>query len=399
MKIIFMILLMMHSFDAAAQLDWRNSTPSYPDGDLDGHTYQNVGSSPPVNVSVALAGGGTLTWQANYPRVFTTAPSRLGLGVNHTSNDPSTSLVSVTLVFSEPVCGLNFNLFEIDRGDLFAGAGGGFQYVDQVVISATDQSGTTLADPLITPSQFASVTGNTITGTSSDVTVGGGASTGVSFAAGTCVKTLTITYRSTSDARLNPTNQLVSIGNMNWGTVLPVTLVSFGVRKSAEGNTLNWQTTSESESSRFSIEKSSDSRSFRSIGTVTAAGQSNTILNYAFTDTAPSEGHNYYRLKMIDRDETFSYSRVISIKNSGDIYCKIQPVHNEFIVETNASQPGFWIYNSHGSLIPFETESSGTPGSYRLKPKIGLPNDPMVLIFKIVSTKKTFTYKLLRRPD
>lgn len=340
-----------------------------------------------------------MTWQANYPRVFTTAPSRLGLGVNHTSNDPSTSLVSVTLVFSEPVCGLNFNLFEIDRGDLFAGAGGGFQYVDQVVISATDQSGTTLADPLITPSQFASVTGNTITGTSSDVTVGGGASTGVSFAAGTCVKTLTITYRSTSDARLNPTNQLVSIGNMNWGTVLPVTLVSFGVRKSAEGNTLNWQTTSESESSRFSIEKSSDFRSFRSIGTVTAAGQSNTILNYAFTDTAPSEGHNYYRLKMIDRDETFSYSRVISIKNSGDIYCKIQPVHNEFIVETNASQPGFWIYNSHGSLIPFETESSGTPGSYRLKPKIGLPNDPMVLIFKIVSTKKTFTYKLLRRPD
>ena len=99
--------------------------------------------------------------------------------------------------------------------------------------------------------------------------------------------------------------------------ILPVTLVEFtGTNNKGTAN-LKWNTSSEINMNRFEIERSSDEGSFKFIGQLMAAGNSNVHVDYSFTDKQMQNGNNYYRLKMISTDGTYSYSRIIFI-NSND---------------------------------------------------------------------------------
>ncbi len=98
-------------------------------------------------------------------------------------------------------------------------------------------------------------------------------------------------------------------------TVLPITLSSFDVRKNNEKqNQLSWTTESEKNASLFEIEKSVDGKSWIIIGTVNAVGITARRENYSFIDKNPT-AKNYYRLKMIDRDGSSEYSKVVSVSN------------------------------------------------------------------------------------
>ena len=107
-------------------------------------------------------------------------------------------------------------------------------------------------------------------------------------------------------------------------TALPVTLVSFAGRKTAENqNTLAWVTADEKEFGYFEIQRSSDAKSFEAIGRVNGTENKNSSLNsYKFIDNL-ARGYNYYRLKMVDRaangrDGSYELSKIISIENSSE---------------------------------------------------------------------------------
>lgn len=97
-------------------------------------------------------------------------------------------------------------------------------------------------------------------------------------------------------------------------STLPVKLVSFDARKINNTVKLNWQTCSESNSDHFVIERSKPGGSFIKIGEINAAGTSNQLLNYQFTDAQPEKGYNLYRLKQVDIDNKSEYSQVRWIK-------------------------------------------------------------------------------------
>ncbi len=98
---------------------------------------------------------------------------------------------------------------------------------------------------------------------------------------------------------------------------LPVELVIFkGILANKKVN-LTWQTASELNNSHFSIEKSTNGTSFREIGTVQGKGTSYELNDYSFTDESPARGLNYYRLKQLDFDGNFEYSKVVSVNFVG----------------------------------------------------------------------------------
>jgi hypothetical protein len=101
-------------------------------------------------------------------------------------------------------------------------------------------------------------------------------------------------------------------------TLLPVTLTKFQGNNRNIGNVLDWQTGSEQNTKSFSIEKSLDGVTFTTIGETAAAGNSNTIQNYTFTDTHVKSGISYYRLRTTDRDGSFSYSASVVIKKDAE---------------------------------------------------------------------------------
>ncbi|SDD50285.1 Por secretion system C-terminal sorting domain-containing protein [Dyadobacter soli] len=115
---------------------------------------------------------------------------------------------------------------------------------------------------------------------------------------------------------------------------LPVTLIAFDAKKQENDVKLNWQTSEETASDYFEVQRSTDARSFHAIGKVNAKGESNEKQSYAFTDAgaANSSAVNlYYRLKMIDTDGSFAYSKVVSVRpdNAQNISIYPNPLVND----------------------------------------------------------------------
>lgn len=108
---------------------------------------------------------------------------------------------------------------------------------------------------------------------------------------------------------------------------LPVTLTSFTASLAANKSVnLRWATSAETNSSFFAVERSTNGNDYTEIGRVTAAGNSSTSRSYQFTDAQPAAGGNYYRLKQVDKNNSFQYSqtRKISLNNLG-LYLQAGP--------------------------------------------------------------------------
>ena len=72
---------------------------------------------------------------------------------------------------------------------------------------------------------------------------------------------------------------------------------------------LQWSTEEESNTGQFIIERSNDGKNFTGIGAVFANDQAG-LNQYIFTDTLPVQGFDYYRLQIVGRDGTVSYSPI-----------------------------------------------------------------------------------------
>jgi hypothetical protein len=131
---------------------------------------------------------------------------------------------------------------------------------------------------------------------------------------------------------------------------------------------LNWTTATEKNSSRFEIEHSLDNVNFKKLGAVKARGNSNVQVNYEYTDAGFVKGIvNYYRLKMIDMDNTFTYSAVRQLSEDNTIvstvsdYVFMAPIPTENYVmiwsdvEILSGGAEVKIYDTHMKLISTTT--------------------------------------------
>ena len=94
---------------------------------------------------------------------------------------------------------------------------------------------------------------------------------------------------------------------------LPVELGESEGIANGSTNTLNWQSITEENVAFYEVQRSSNATDWEIIGKVDASGNSLETKSYTFQDMFPREGENYYRLRMVDLDETFEYSPIISI--------------------------------------------------------------------------------------
>lgn len=96
--------------------------------------------------------------------------------------------------------------------------------------------------------------------------------------------------------------------------ILPVELISFNSKKDNGGIVLEWITASETNNQGFQIQKSKNGRDWEIIDFIEGKRTTNEINEYQYQDTNPFSGNNYYRLKQIDFDGAFEYSKVITVE-------------------------------------------------------------------------------------
>jgi hypothetical protein len=165
--------------------------------------------------------------------------------------------------------------------------------------------------------------------------------------------------------------------------VLPVNLISFKAQPVGEKVELAWQTAWEKNSKEFVVQRSSDLKEFGDLATLPAAGDAQSRNTYAYTDHSPLPGTNYYRLRMVDLDGTYEYSKVIDAQLRPDqplVLVSPNPATAQLIrlraFNTDASS--LRLTNILGQEVPFRTHSPGgevlellplqplTPGLYLL---------------------------------
>jgi len=109
----------------------------------------------------------------------------------------------------------------------------------------------------------------------------------------------------------------------NDASPLPVRLMSFTAEKEGSTILLQWKTENEIQFQEFVVERSADGRNFESIYRVPASGTQG-LNKYSAIDQHPFSDINYYRLRQIDRNGSFSFSQIVSVRMSGrnsfDIY-------------------------------------------------------------------------------
>jgi hypothetical protein len=97
---------------------------------------------------------------------------------------------------------------------------------------------------------------------------------------------------------------------------LPVELLYFEGTKYKTFNSLKWATASEQNSSHFDIERSEDGEIWKFIANKTAAGNSQTKINYSHLDSYINQNNVYYRLLQYDIDGKFEIYGPIVIEGN-----------------------------------------------------------------------------------
>ena len=140
------------------------------------------------------------------------------------------------------------------------------------------------------------------------------------------------------------------IGAFESPEALPLDWVRFAGKSTKKGNDLTWTTANEVQTNHFDIEKSSNGKNFATIGIVKS--QNRPMNDYSFTDAENTEGVVYYRLKQVDTDGQYRYSKIISLRSAlATIKVYPNPASYFIKIETDEVIEQVEILNALGQVV------------------------------------------------
>jgi photosystem II stability/assembly factor-like uncharacterized protein len=160
---------------------------------------------------------------------------------------------------------------------------------------------------------------------------------------------------------------------------LPVELTSFNASFLIGKVFLNWQTATEINNYGFDIERTSElSSEWANIGFVAGHGNSNSLKEYSFIDEPKLDNNYLYRLKQIDTDGKFTYSKEISVetyrsKSLPSEYALYDNYPNPFNPTTNIryqlpadSKVKLTVYDILGNAVVILVDKEQAAGKYEI---------------------------------
>jgi hypothetical protein len=132
-------------------------------------------------------------------------------------------------------------------------------------------------------------------------------------------------------------------------STLPVKLITFSGQETDKAVRLTWRASTTSESGQFIIERSSDGQRFQPIGT-TAFSKTPGTFDYSFDDRNYTGSKNFYRIKILEFNNSSKYSSIILISKNL-IYSAYPSAARDQIFLTIPKPTNISIYNSGGALM------------------------------------------------
>ena len=187
-------------------------------------------------------------------------------------------------------------------------------------------------------------------------------------------------------------------GRLNIGqAILPVELAYLAGEAVDKTARIYWETTTESGSDYFVLERSADGRNFEELAKIPAAGFSAAPLQYEYYDRNPLPGENFYRLRQYDYDGTAYDLGIVNVHFRGSAKPQLSiypnPVVDQATVQWNIPAESLrlldaqgrvirhWSIDASGSDLNFTVDLSALPaGTYvlRLEGAQNVINQPIV---------------------
>lgn len=130
---------------------------------------------------------------------------------------------------------------------------------------------------------------------------------------------------------------------------LPLNIVSFEVEKQNRDALLEWSISNSENVFGFEVEQSTNAVDFQKIGFV----KNGTNNHYQYTDKSLKNGKYYYRLKVVDEDKRFMYSKVETIifSDKDEISIYPNPVSDELFINSFSNSFSYNIVDIYGKKI------------------------------------------------
>lgn len=137
--------------------------------------------------------------------------------------------------------------------------------------------------------------------------------------------------------------------------IVPVTLLNFSAKPMGTTVEASWSVAEEINMQQYQVEHSINAQSFNPIGSISARNISGN-LTYSYRHLNPVAGKNYYRLKMLNKDGSYTFSPVKLINFAKGISVNIypNPVVNQLqivVSKTDSKINTIWLYNNVGQLL------------------------------------------------
>jgi glucose/arabinose dehydrogenase len=171
---------------------------------------------------------------------------------------------------------------------------------------------------------------------------------------------------------------------------VPLKLVSFTCKKINNAHQLDWEVQTQSKGDKFIIERSFDNISFIEVGNKVAENDRNRDT-YSFAVAATTNSTVFYRIKMVNKDGSFSYSPTISLRQgtiANDI--KVYKNGNRIFISSSSSINAFQVTDAAGRiLLTKNINATGTVGLDANQFPIGL------LLIKVLQDNGSSVLKLV----
>ncbi|WP_426295629.1 T9SS type A sorting domain-containing protein [Dyadobacter endophyticus] len=140
---------------------------------------------------------------------------------------------------------------------------------------------------------------------------------------------------------------------MDNAIAFPVTLVDFSARLNEKVVDLNWQTSDEVNSDHFEVQHGTDGKNWATLHKISSAGTSNTAKKYSYRHENPVHGENLYRLKMVDSDETYTYSKIVSVNftSPGGLRIFPNPAFDQIVFQNEVPLRNYQILSVTGKVV------------------------------------------------
>ena len=155
---------------------------------------------------------------------------------------------------------------------------------------------------------------------------------------------------------------------------LPVELSSFTAEANENEVHLSWITASELNNKMFEVERKTSETEYSTIAQIEGAGTTTEMNHYSYTDSDIDAGKYVYRLKQIDFDGTFAYSKEIEVEIANPTtYYLVQNYPNPFNPTTTITYAipkeelvTLKVYNAIGEEVATLVNDVQQMGSYNV---------------------------------